>query len=628
MKKEDIVDALNELDGEYLESAQNMRIAHILNRHRHTLFVRAGTAVTALACAVAGILLINKPVTPPEIIDVTPTDTPLPLETVVLPSTGPTTGIGFMVLMYPDYSKETDYNPWTEEMDLQELPVYKRPAHPAGETWGLSEEEIRSRLDRVCGILGLKPEGYTVTKASDNGPPDIPGDAVLSVQAEIEGYWIYADGYGTITIGFNDEISLPENLQFTNETPETEAVKTVQYLGEKYGNLLKETKWEYDLTCDYTFEGNVNRQYHIYGAGETDAESLLNYTYRYIQFAPDEGKLMLIRVYDELAPAEKLGDYPLISKEEAYELLYQGNCISSFNEAPSRDAEIADVQLTYTNFHNYEYQIPYYRFLVDVTGQYGMREQDGLKSYGLYYVPAIEQQYYRWEKAPESEQNISVQEGFDENPEPAELPEELEADGNVQPEITEPEITVQEKIMLDVSQSVQENNYFCGPAILQMILSYHGIASDQNDLARQLHTSSVTGTEYADMARVLNTYLFGCEIPAAHAPGYRVQELVPGSVSSEDMRLLCERIKTDMSTGDPVPLAVDLGALYPELFSANHFVLVVGYKTAPGSNEITDLYVRDPSYKVQDPQWQGLKVFTLSEIRNALNRNTEPAYVW
>ncbi len=184
-----------------------------------------------------------------------------------------------------------------------------------------------------------------------------------------------------------------------------------------------------------------------------------------------------------------------------------------------------------------------------------------------------------------------------------------------------------EEILLDVPQAVQENGYYCGPAVLQMILSWHGIYRDQDDLASLLNTSPVSGTEYADMARVLNTYLFDCEIPDAHAPGYRVQELTPGHISDEDLQLLCERTVTDMSTGDPVPIAVSLSSLYPEFSDANHFVLIVGFRKND-DGEITDFYVRDPYGKVQDAQWQGLKVFPVSRIREALSRNDEPAYIW
>ena len=62
-----------------------------------------------------------------------------------------------------------------------------------------------------------------------------------------------------------------------------------------------------------------------------------------------------------------------------------------------------------------------------------------------------------------------------------------------------------------------------------MVLAYHGIYRSQTQLAQELNTSMVTGTEYADMARVLNTYLFDCEVPQAGQPGYRVEYLTPGS---------------------------------------------------------------------------------------------------
>lgn len=128
------------------------------------------------------------------------------------------------------------------------------------------------------------------------------------------------------------------------------------------------------------------------------------------------------------------------------------------------------------------------------------------------------------------------------------------------------------------------------------------------------------------MARVLNTYLFDCEQPAAGAPGYRTEYLVPGQVDEEVMDLFKKRVKQDISTGDPVFIAIDLQTLYPHMPKANHFVVITGYKTL--NDEITYYYVVDPYGPVQHYQYKGLKIFTPAEIRQALNVNTEPAYIW
>ncbi len=81
------------------------------------------------------------------------------------------------------------------------------------------------------------------------------------------------------------------------------------------------------------------------------------------------------------------------------------------------------------------------------------------------------------------------------------------------------------KTLLSVPQSVQENGYFCVPACLQMVLAFHGIVQTQSILALQMNTSSITGTEYIDLARVVNQYLFNCTVPTDSQGGYLIQKL-------------------------------------------------------------------------------------------------------
>lgn len=180
---------------------------------------------------------------------------------------------------------------------------------------------------------------------------------------------------------------------------------------------------------------------------------------------------------------------------------------------------------------------------------------------------------------------------------------------------------------LPIVQSMQETSYYCVPACIQMALRYHAIESTQQHLAQQLHTDPVTGTEYVDMARVLNSYLFpGTSIPSADEPGYHVQTLSPDDHTQDASDTFSRRCVQNIDDGYPVFAAVDLNALYPALAHANHMVIVIGYEK--NKDQITSYYIIDPYPPVQDEVHRGLKQFTAQELVRAILVNEEPAYIW
>lgn len=185
-----------------------------------------------------------------------------------------------------------------------------------------------------------------------------------------------------------------------------------------------------------------------------------------------------------------------------------------------------------------------------------------------------------------------------------------------------------EKINIQLVQSVQEKGYFCVPACLQMVLHHHGLHVSQEQLAKEMNTSQVTGTEYVDLVRVANKYIFEKETAEPVGAGYRVQTLERNVYNTEIYKTFESRVKTDISTGDPLFVAIDNHSLYPELESANHMVLVTGYSVYAGTDNIAYYYIMDPSYLVQDPVYGGVKIVTAEELMNAITRNVEPAYIW
>ncbi|MEG0709660.1 MAG: C39 family peptidase [Longicatena sp.] len=195
-------------------------------------------------------------------------------------------------------------------------------------------------------------------------------------------------------------------------------------------------------------------------------------------------------------------------------------------------------------------------------------------------------------------------------------------------EISTPKTEPNTKVLLPIHQRIQENSYYCVPACLQMVLNHHGITMSQERLAIEMNTSAKTGTEYEDLKRVANKYIFHNENVGVNDIGYHVQTIKRLDTNPQIKNDFEQRVKQDMKSGDPVFVAVDLQALYPNLPTANHVILVTGYVLAQDSSQIAKYYYIDPYHKVQDETYGGLKIVTSEELIYALVNGEEPAYIW
>lgn len=189
-------------------------------------------------------------------------------------------------------------------------------------------------------------------------------------------------------------------------------------------------------------------------------------------------------------------------------------------------------------------------------------------------------------------------------------------------------IEIGEKIIVDMKQSDQENSFYCGPAVVQMVLDHFLISKTQKELADEMNTVAITGTEYVDMARILNRYIFQKEQVLGSESGYRVQTLNISETNPDVLSSIHTQLQQNIQEGYPSILAVNLNTLYPEQVSVNHFVVCNGYILKRNSNEIAFYYIIDPYYEVQDTQYGGVKVFTPEELERAIIENVEPAYIW
>ena len=294
-----------------------------------------------------------------------------------------TDGEGFEGLMAFDSSELGDGNPWTVDTQLDTMPVYKNTAYDSTGTAasGIGKERMLELAEQAADALNMKIS-------------DVEYDTNGSVRlvAETDTAKIEVLGWGTVTVSFQESIKLPEEYGFTYVNPsDEEAGNATDYLIKKFNAFLSFKKPQKALFADYTFDGNRNRSYYVYDASGDIMEQILNYNFNKGEFAPDDnGNLMLIRKDNILFSAEKIGDYPMITSEEALKLMLNGNYITTVPEKMPGKEYVAKTELVYKTSSANETYLPYYRFLVELPD---MRQENGLKTYGAYYVPAVQRKY-------------------------------------------------------------------------------------------------------------------------------------------------------------------------------------------------------------------------------------------
>ena len=327
------------------------------------------------------------------------------LPQIAIPQYG-SDGMGFEALMSYSAEELENGNPWREDMALDTLPVFRNGSYdPRGAApTGLNEAEMIAELESAAKVLGLeildtKPETYNMM--SEDGTI-IPSE-VYMISAITNSGSLVVRADGSLDYYLPSGYELPEGYHFTYyDTSDREAKEVMNYLTEKYAYFIKAYYLNFDhpeivLEGDYTYDGDYGRSYFVYDAGTDITERILNYAFRVAEFVPDDdsGNLMLIRLRDGLSKAEKLGDYPLISVAEAKEKLLDGQYQTSVPVAMPGEAYISKVELVYRSGLREETFLPYYRFYVELQDADGwkMTQSNGLKTYGAFYVPAIQDDY-------------------------------------------------------------------------------------------------------------------------------------------------------------------------------------------------------------------------------------------
>lgn len=348
---------------------------------------------TAIAVCIACIFVLPM-YTKPEI-PLTPIQTDLAILTVPIEQDG---GMGYEAMMAYDISDLENGNPWQENMELETLPVFEN-ATPVGNTGirqgkGLTAREMTVLAEETASKLGLTINSTTVhpSEAELKKTGQVSSE-VVSVVVQVGDAKITVDRTGMISVFFGTARDVPEGLYFGHGS----AVDTVDKAKETTLALVKEYRKSVALTnpalkvwSDYTYSGERNWRFEAYEGRGTIIDRILNYNFNTIEFGPDdERKLLLIRI-NHTNLSQKIGDYPIISATEAKDLLLQGHYLTTVPEGfPGKDY-VKKVELIYRKQISCEVFMPFFKFYVEMPT---MQLDNGLKTYGVYYVPAVQSEY-------------------------------------------------------------------------------------------------------------------------------------------------------------------------------------------------------------------------------------------
>lgn len=313
--------------------------------------------------------------------------------------------MGYEGCLAYDISDLTNANPWNETLELSSLPVYRSPL--SYDTYflvsGTDFDAMEDFLLKIAARLHMDTETLEI---NDNAP-DAQEQAIITEKLEgkvPEGYFnptaLVAEQNGikieveitmTATITFEPTVTLPEGYHFSHHSSYEDTLAVAEYLQETYPELIN---MEEPLVNIHGGEYNIYRQqgYDIafFNAAESLTEQILNYQFFQVAFYCNaEGKLKMARIYSPNL-TEKAGDYPIISAEEAEDLLLNGYYITTVPFEMPGQKYIAKRELIYRWGRYDEYYMPYYCFYIELPEE---EQDDGLKTYGVYYVPAVRQEY-------------------------------------------------------------------------------------------------------------------------------------------------------------------------------------------------------------------------------------------
>ncbi|MEG2655912.1 MAG: hypothetical protein RR891_09775 [Clostridium sp.] len=291
-------------------------------------------------------------------------------------------GMGYEALMAFNISELENGNPWTKDANIASLPVFNNVSKTDKNgkyLGGISKDEMRKIAQTNAEALGISINNIE----EDN-------NYIIAKSSDVE---ITVNKSGTTKIYFVTAPNISADVSFDNGNTVNgidSVKKTTSILLNKFSNLTKFQAPVLAVSGSYTYGENFLWDYSGYEGKGDLTNQILNYNFKKIRFCSNDfGKLFIIWI-DNVDISSSIGDYPIISKEEAKQLLLKGNYSTSVPERFPGENYIRKVEITYNKDNYNDVFIPFYRFYIEMPT---MEQSNGLKTYGIYYVPAVKAEY-------------------------------------------------------------------------------------------------------------------------------------------------------------------------------------------------------------------------------------------
>ncbi|SHJ77825.1 hypothetical protein SAMN02745248_00925 [Hathewaya proteolytica DSM 3090] len=332
------------------------------------------------------------------------------LEKLCLFSSFSTDGMGYEGYMAYDISELKNGNPWNESMNITRLPVFKSKLSydEVGRPIKVDIEPIKKRAYEVAEFLGIDTEKYPVeihpNKEEINSKVERDSEVGIefneldynilkSATISSDKYNISVDCHVETTIEFVKPFELPEEYKIRGNKQESyeKHLKSQDYIKNTYNKIIPMKNPKANIHGgNYTYDGELGGfNFNFYNDKENDIDKIINYNFNIISIIYNENGDFSGMTIDKPDLSEKLGYYPIITKEKAEELLCKGKYISTVPEKFPGEQYIRKTELVYRNGKDINY-MPYYKIYVEIPT---MKEDKGLNTYGVFYVPAVEEQY-------------------------------------------------------------------------------------------------------------------------------------------------------------------------------------------------------------------------------------------
>lgn len=353
---------------------------------------------------------------------------PVPPDYSALPKLEAEYNVGFMG--YEGYnaydiSDLANENPWTEKAKIESLPVfrntvtYDRSGAPL--SGGLSADEMKQRAAQLAALLNMtlievfsSPTDAYIQEGQEKGQEagmssaqieqwaqenNIPYEATAVCK---EGR-VIAEINGSYRVYIKDDGNLPDSFRLESEKITSEEKATLaKYLLKEYGKFIDMKSPEIELTDVYTVNGDVYNDVQVFENSGNLTQKILGYNFNRMRFGMDTSYLLsedretmetsLMIICEKADLSQKIGEYPIITAQEARELLLQNHYVTSVPYDLPGEEYIAKVELVYSTGWSNAVFMPFYRFLVELPERAAFLD-NGLKEFGAYYVPAVKAEF-------------------------------------------------------------------------------------------------------------------------------------------------------------------------------------------------------------------------------------------